>query len=373
VNFELLSRDPETRARRGRLRLGGAVIETPVFMPVGTQATVKAMTPEQLESLGVEILLCNTYHLRLRPGHETVARMGGLRRFMGWNRPILTDSGGYQAFSLSELRDIDDNGVRFRSHLDGSLLFLGPEDAIDIQIALGSDIMMALDDCLGFPATRDEAMVSMRRSMEWARRCHEHFVRRSPEGQHLFGIVQGGVYADLRRESAGRLVELGFPGYAIGGLAVGEPSALRDETIEQLEPCLPQDKPRYLMGVGTPADLVDCIALGVDMFDCVMPTRHARNGWLFTEGGHIAIKQSQYREDPAPIDPVCACPVCRKYSRAYLRHLFMANEILSSILNTIHNLHFYLDTMRRARTAIEEGRYGEFLREHRNKREKPGV
>jgi queuine tRNA-ribosyltransferase len=331
------------------------------------------MTTDQLEALGVEILLCNTYHLRLRPGHETVARMGGLRRFMNWNRPILTDSGGYQAFSLSELRDIDDDGVRFRSHLDGAPLFLGPEEAIDIQIALGSDIMMVLDDCLAYPASHAEAAASMRRSMEWARRCRERFASHAPEGRHLFGIVQGGVYADLRRESAERLVALDFPGYAIGGLAVGEPSALRDETIEQVEPGLPVDKPRYLMGVGTPADLVDCVALGVDMFDCVMPTRHARNGWLFTEGGHLAIKQSQYKEDPAPIDPGCGCPVCARYSRAYLRHLFMANEILSSILNTIHNLHFYLDTMRQIRRAIEERRYREFLEEHRNKREKAGV
>jgi queuine tRNA-ribosyltransferase len=373
VKFELLGKDPDTRARRGRIEMGGAVIETPVFMPVGTQATVKAMTPEQLESLGVEILLCNTYHLRLRPGHETVARLGGLRRFMGWNRPILTDSGGFQAFSLSELRDIDENGVRFRSHLDGAQLFLSPEDAVDIQIALGSDIMMVLDDCLGYPATYDEAAVSMRRSMEWARRCRERFIARAPQGQQLFGIVQGGVYADLRRESAARLVELDFPGYAIGGLAVGEPAELRDATIEGVEPSLPSHKPRYLMGVGTPADLVDCVALGVDMFDCVMPTRHARNGWLFTTGGHIGIKQSQFKEDPAPIDETCACPVCAKYSRAYLRHLFMANEILSSVLNTIHNLHFYLDTMRQIRRAIEEHRYREFLMEHRNKREKAGV
>jgi queuine tRNA-ribosyltransferase len=376
MKFELLGRDPHAGARRGRLHLAHGVVETPVFMPVGTQATVKAMTPEQLEGLGVEILLCNTYHLRLRPGHETVARLGGLHRFMGWPKPILTDSGGFQVFSLSALRELSDEGVSFRSHLDGSALFLSPEVAVDIQIALGADIVMALDDCLAYPASHGDAALSMRRSMAWAARCRDRWGGRAErEALHceLFGIVQGGVHADLRRESAERLVEIGFPGYAVGGLAVGEPAEQRAETLARVEPFLPAAQPRYLMGVGTPDDLVESVALGVDMFDCVMPTRHARNGWLFTSDGHIGIKQSRYKDDPAPIDAACSCGVCAKYSRAYLRHLFLANEILSSVLNTIHNLHFYIDLMRRIRAAIEAGRYRDFLADHRNKRETAGV
>jgi queuine tRNA-ribosyltransferase len=367
MKFELLDRDPGTRARRGRLHLAHGVVETPVFMPVGTYATVKAMTPEQLRSLSVEILLCNSYHLLLRPGHETIGRLGGLHGFMGWDRPILTDSGGYQVFSLSALRGIDDEGVRFQSHLDGSSYFLSPELAIDIQRALGSDIMMVLDDCLAYPATQAQTRESMRRSLAWADRCHAYQEKFEPNGQALFGIVQGGVDADLRRESAENLVSRGFPGYAIGGLAVGEPTPVMYEVIERVEPHLPEDRPRYLMGVGTPADLVESVALGVDMFDCVMPTRHARNGWLFTRDGHIVIKHARYKEDPNPIEHGCGCPVCATYSRAYLRHLFLANEILSSVLNTIHNLYFYLDTMRRIRQFIEFHRYGELLSEVRGR------
>jgi queuine tRNA-ribosyltransferase len=338
-------------------------------MPVGTHATVKAMTPDQLRDLNVEILLCNSYHLFLRPGDKTIARLGGLHKFMGWDRPILTDSGGYQVFSLSALRHIGEDGVRFQSHLDGSSCFLGPESAVDIQVALGSDIMMALDDCLAYPATQPEAAKSMNRSMVWAGRCRAHFDKVTPESQSLFGIVQGGVYPELRKESAERLVAIGFPGYAIGGLAVGEPSLLMYEVIEGVENHLPADRPRYLMGVGTPSDLVECVALGVDMFDCVMPTRHARNGWLFTSAGHIVIRHSKYKDDPEPIDVACQCPVCRIYSRAYLRHLFLANEILSSVLNTIHNLFFYLDTINRMRQFIELHRFGEFLTEWRRTRD----
>ena len=384
MKFELLTKDPKTRARRGRLHTAHGTVETPVFMPVGTQATVKAMMPEQLRDLEVEILLCNSYHLFLRPGHETVAKLGGLHRFMGWDRPILTDSGGYQVFSLSTLRDINEDGVRFQSHLDGSSHFLSPETAIDIQRGLGSDIMMVLDDCLAYPATHFESDRSMKRSLAWAERCKKHFDtvaavydrrqssgmeivggHRPPLPQALFGIVQGGIYADLRKESADRLIAMDFPGYAIGGLAVGEPKPLMYETIEQVEPSLPEEKPRYLMGVGTPADLIESVALGVDMFDCVMPTRHARNGWLFTKAGHIVIKHAKYKDDPEPIDSECKCPVCRTYSRAYLRHLFIANEILSSVLNTVHNLYFYLDTMRRIRQFIELHRFDEFLTEMR--------
>jgi len=398
MKFELLTKDPKTRARRGRLHTPHGVVETPIFMPVGTQATVKSMTPEQLKDLQVEILLCNSYHLFLRPGHETVSRLGGLHQFMGWNRPILTDSGGYQVFSLSSLRDISEDGVRFQSHLDGSTYFLSPETAVDIQMALGSDIMMILDDCLAYPASHFDSEKSMRRSLAWAERCWKRFRTRSDTASDplaafggtppfqggdvsplkrgtaakrqgvaraLFGIVQGGIYHDLRKISTDHLVGMGFPGYAIGGLAVGEPKPLMYEVIERVGPELPEDKPRYLMGVGTPADLVECVALGVDMFDCVMPTRHARNGWLFTRDGHIVIKHAKYREDPAPIDESCRCPVCATYSRAYLRHLFIANEILSSVLNTIHNLHFYLDTIHRIRQFIEFHRYEEFLTEMR--------
>ena len=367
MRFEVLAQDSGTRARRGRLHLAHGVVETPIFMPVGTHATVKAMTPDQMKDLGVEILLCNSYHLFLRPGHESIARLGGLHRFMGWDRPILTDSGGYQVFSLSALREITEDGVSFRNHLDGTLQFLTPEGAVDIQKALGSDIMMALDDCLGHPATHEESAVSMRRSMAWAQRCHTYFERIQPPGQELFGIVQGGVYHDLRKESAGELQEMGFPGYAIGGLAVGEPNAQMYEVIDRLEPHLPKEKPRYLMGVGTPADLIECVGLGVDMFDCVMPTRHARNGSLFTRDGHIVIKHAEYKEDPRPIDETCGCSVCAVYSRAYLRHLSLANEILSSVLNTIHNLYFYLDTIRRIRQFIEFHRYDELLAEARSR------
>ncbi len=370
MKFELLDKDTGTRARRGRLHLAHGVVETPIFMPVGTQATVKALTPEQLLDLQVEILLCNSYHLFLRPGPDVVKRLGGLHSFMGWDLPILTDSGGYQVFSLAELRNINDDGVRFQSHLDGSMKFLNPEIAIDIQRALGSDIMMCLDDCVAQPATLEESAKSMERSMAWAHRCKIHFnsSQANADGrpvQELFGIVQGGTYPELRKESADRLIAIDFPGYAIGGLAVGEPNQVMYEVIERVEPHLPADKPRYLMGVGTPADLVECVALGVDMFDCVMPTRHARNGWLFTREGHLVIKNARYKEDPSPIDIRCGCPVCKKYSRAYLRHLFMAKEILSSVLNTIHNIFFYLDTIRRIRQFIEAHRFDELLAEVR--------
>jgi queuine tRNA-ribosyltransferase len=341
------------------------VIETPVFMPVGTQATVKSMTPAQLRELNVEILLCNAYHLFLRPGHQIIAKLGGLHRFMGWDRPILTDSGGFQVFSLSSLRNISDEGVRFQSHLDGSTHFLTPEGAVDVQTALGSDIMMILDDCLAYPSDHFEAEKSMRRSLVWAERCKRHFDEIQNSQQDLFAIIQGSIYPDLRQESAQRLIGMDFQGYAIGGLAVGEPKPLMYEVIDRLEPHLPTEKPRYLMGVGTPLDLAEGIAFGVDLFDCVMPTRHARNGWLFTKDGHIVIRHAKYKDDPAPIDVTCGCMVCGRYSRAYLRHLFISGEILSSVLNTIHNLYFYLDLIRRIRQFIESRRFDEFLTEIR--------
>ena len=367
MKFEVLNKDSRTRARRGRLHLAHGTIETPVFMPVGTQATVKGMTVAQLQSLSVQILLCNSYHLMLRPGSETISRLGGLHGFMRWDRPILTDSGGYQVFSLNKFRKVSEDGVAFQSHLDGTAYALTPENSMDLQVALGADIIMPLDDCLAYPATEDAAMESMRRSMRWAARCSTRLRELAPSGQNLFGIVQGGVYPGLRKESAERLIEIGFPGYAIGGLAVGEPNALMYDVIDQLEPHLPEDHPRYLMGVGTPDDLIECVARGVDMFDCVMPTRHARNGWLFTADGHIVIKHAEYKDDPRPIDESCRCPVCRDHSRAYLRHLFMAGEILASVLNTIHNLYFYLDTMDRIRQFIEFRRFDELLAKVRNK------
>ena len=361
MTFELLQTDPKTSARRGRLHTAHGTVETPVFMPVGTQGTVKALTPEQLEAIGAEMIVSNAYHLFVRPGHEVVKELGGLHRFMGWEGPILTDSGGYQVFSLSALRKITDEGVSFRSHLDGTALFLTPELAVDIQAALGSDVVMVLDDCLAYPSSQKEAGTSMRRSMDWAERSRVHFDRVASEEQALYGIVQGSVYPELRIESVHRLAETGFDGYAIGGLAVGEPLPEMYDVVEQLDPLLPADRPRYLMGVGTPEDLMECVARGVDMFDCVMPTRHARNGWLFTRGGHIVIRHAKHRSDAAPIDEECACPVCGKYSRAYLRHLFVSKEILSSVLNTIHNLFFYLDTMEKIRHSLESEGFSELL------------
>jgi queuine tRNA-ribosyltransferase len=368
MKFEVIKNDPHTGARRGRLHTSHGTVETPAFMPVGTQGTVKGVTPEQLRDLGAEMILSNAYHLFLRPGHDVIRDLGGLHQFMGWSGPILTDSGGYQVYSLSNLRKIDDDGVSFRSHLDGSPAFLSPEIAIDVQLALGSDVLMVLDDCLAYPASRQDAERSMRRSMDWAARSRRRFDEVGRDTQTVFGIVQGSVYPDLRAESAARLVETGFEGYAIGGLAVGEPTAQMYDTVEQMDPLLPTERPRYLMGVGTPENLLECVARGVDMFDCVMPTRHARNGWLFTREGHIVIRHARYRADERPIEESCLCPVCAKYSRAYLRHLFISKEILSSVLNTIHNLFFYLDTMRKIRHFIESEGFSEILTVTRNAR-----
>ena len=366
MQFEVIKNDLQTGARRGRLHTTHGVVETPAFMPVGTQGTVKGMTPEQLRDVGAEMILANAYHLFLRPGHDVISNLGGLHRFMGWSGPILTDSGGYQVYSLSNLRKIEDDGVTFRSHLDGSPAFLSPEIAIDVQLALGSDVLMVLDDCLAYPASRQDAERAMRRSMDWAERGRTRFDQAGADTQTVFGIVQGSVYPELRTESVARLVETGFDGYAIGGLAVGEPLAQMYDTVEQLNPLLPSDRPRYLMGVGTPENLVECVARGVDMFDCVMPTRHARNGWLFTRAGHIVIRHARYRSDERPIEEGCLCPVCAKCSRAYLRHLFISKEILSSVLNTTHNLFFYLDTMRKIRHFIESEGFSDLLAVTRN-------
>ena len=347
------------RTRRG-------IVETPVFMPVGTQGTVKAMLPESLREVGAQIILGNTYHLFLRPGHERVERLGGLHRFMHWDGPILTDSGGFQVFSLGDLRRISEEGVSFQSHLDGSRHFLTPELSIQVQESLGADIIMSFDECIPYPSTRDYAADSTARSGRWAKRCR--LARRQGDGAGLFGIVQGGMFADLRAESVSELLSIGFDGYAVGGLSVGEEADLMYEVMEWTLPLLPADRPRYVMGVGTPENLIEGIARGVDMFDCVMPTRNARNGVLFTSFGKISIKQARYVEDPEPVDPQCLCYVCRNYSRAYLRHLYQSNEILASMLNTHHNLHHYLQLMADARRAIEEGRFSAFREEFYRRR-----
>ena len=345
------------RARAGVLETGHGRVLTPVFMPVGTAGTVKAMTQEWLQKLGVEVLLSNTYHLYLRPGSDLIEQSGGLHDFMGWKGAILTDSGGYQVFSHRELTRISEEGVKFRSYLDGSSHFITPEGSVRIQEQLGADIIMAFDECTPYPLTRAEARESMLRSMRWAQRSRSAHTK---QRQALFGIMQGSIYTDLRRESLGQLNKIGFEGLALGGFSVGEPRELMFEILDQLYDELPPDQPRYLMGVGTPLDLLQAVELGMDMFDCVLPTRNARNGMLFTRRGQLRIKNSRYRNDNRPVDPDCECFVCARYSRAYLRHLFVSREILSSMLNTFHNLHFYLETMRSMRKTIELGSFDSF-------------
>ena len=374
LGFELLATDGA--ARRGRVRSVHGSFDTPAFMPVGTYGTVKAMTPEELESLGAQIVLGNTFHLMLRPGAETVDELGGLHPFMHWSRPILTDSGGFQVFSLAQLRKITEEGVRFRSPIDGSAVRLTPEDSMQVQRLLGSDIAMMFDDCTAWPATHEAAEASMERSMRWAARCRDHYHASPPPGA-LFGIVQGGMYPDLRQRSLEALLEVdaalpgSVAGLAIGGLAVGEPEPERLAVLEALVPRMPVERPRYLMGVGRPEDIVAAVLRGVDMFDCVMPTRHARNGHLFTATGVINIRNAVHQKAPGPIDPECGCYTCRNYSRAYLRHLDRCNEILGSRLNTIHNLHFYLALMRDLRAAIETGSLAAFARDFLARRQGP--
>ncbi len=357
--FTLLARDG--RARRGRVTTERGSIETPAFMPVGTAATVKAMQPESVAATGAEILLCNTYHLMLRPGAERVARLGGLHPLMNWAKPILTDSGGYQVFSLSKLRKLDEKGVTFQSHHDGSAHSLTPERSIEIQNLLDSDITMAFDECTKWPATVDEAASSMRLSMRWATRSRAAFVERP--GYAIFGIVQGSTYPHLREESAKALAAMDFHGYAIGGLAVGEPKEEREATLAATEPFMPAGKPRYMMGVGKPQDIVAAVALGVDMFDCVLPTRSGRTGQAFTCNGTLNIRNAKFAEDTGPLDPECVCPACRSYSRAYLHHLIRSDEILGAMLLTWHNLAYYQDLMRGLRAAIVEGRLAAFRTE----------
>jgi queuine tRNA-ribosyltransferase len=349
MRFELIATDGT--ARRGRLTTAHGVVDTPVFMPVGTQATVKGLTPEDLETAGARIVLGNTYHLFLRPGHELIRALGGLHRFMGWPGAILTDSGGFQVWSLAKLRRISEDGVEFRAPLDGSTRFLTPELSIQIQRALGADIAMVLDECLAYPATREMTERSLALTLRWAERCRDAHAK-SDEEQALFGIVQGGSDDALRARAAGATVALGFDGYAIGGMAVGEPKPRMYALTELVARALPGDRPRYLMGVGKPEDLVECVARGVDMFDCVLPTRNARNGQAFTSAGTITIKQAQWMRDPAPLDAACACYTCRQFSRAYLRHLYMAEELLAYRLLTLHNVHFYLGLMAAMREAI---------------------
>lgn len=365
VTYELMKTDTKTKARRGRLTTPHGIIETPIFMPVGTAATVKAMRPEEVEALGAQIILSNTYHLYLRPGHEIVRAAGGLHQFMNWNRPILTDSGGFQVFSLGELRKITEEGVEFRSHIDGSRHMLSPEKSIEIQTALGSDIMMAFDECAPYPADRTYIKNSLERTTRWLKRCKE--AQRDTEKQALFGIMQGGMYLDLRKESARQIVELDLPGYAIGGLSVGEPKELMCEILDDCVDFLPAEKPRYLMGVGTPDYLFEGVERGVDMFDCVLPTRIARHGMAMTSSGKVNIKNAQYERDFTPLDHECDCYVCRNYSRAYLRHLFKAGEMLSSMLLSHHNLHFLVHMMENIRKAIEEDRFLEYKREFYDK------
>jgi queuine tRNA-ribosyltransferase len=353
-SFELEARDGAARA--GRLQLAHGSVATPAFMPVGTYGTVKAMTPEELAGLGAQIILGNTFHLMLRPGAGIIARHGGLHGFMNWQKPILTDSGGFQVFSLKSLRRLSEEGVRFRSPIDGREVRLTPEDSMDVQLALRSDIAMALDDCTEHPASEAEARASMERSMRWAARSHERYYRgpQQPPGA-LFGIVQGGMHANLRLASLEALARHEWPGFAVGGLAVGESEEERLGILESLVPYMPADRPRYLMGIGRPEDLVAAVLRGIDLFDCVMPTRHARNGHLFTSTGVINIRNQVHQDDLGPVDPACQCYTCRHYSRAYLRHLDRCNEILGSRLNTTHNLHFYLGLMRALRSAILAG------------------
>lgn len=373
-SFEVLSKDRETRARLGRITTAHGDIETPVFMPVGTQGTVKALTQEMLEAMEARIILGNTYHLYLRPTHTLINRLGGLHRFISWERAILTDSGGFQVFSLGPLRKLSEEGVSFQSHIDGSRHFLTPETSMEVQAALGSDIVMCFDECTPYPATREQAKHSLELTSRWARRSkarlvelHENPAAAERAGvtivnptQALFGINQGSMFFDLRSQSLDELLEVGFDGYAIGGLSVGEDKQVMYSIIDHIAPKLPEDKPRYLMGVGTPEDICEAVAQGVDMFDCVLPTRNARNGNLFTSRGRINIKNARYKDDDRPLDESCDCAACARYSRAYLRHLYQSGEILASVLATLHNVRFYLDTMERIRQAIRLSAFKEF-------------
>jgi len=364
--FEIQKKENSSSARTGKLTLAHGVVETPIFMPVGTQGTVKTLSPDELEQIGAQIILGNTYHLYLRPGYELIHQAGGLHKFINWQRPILTDSGGYQVFSLAELNKVKQEGVRFQSHLDGSYHFFTPENVVEIQRNLGPDIMMVLDECTSYPCTFDEAHKSNELTIDWAKRSFEKFLSTNPlygYDQTMFAIVQGSTYEQIRKQSATALAEMNFPGYAIGGLSVGEPKDTMFEMTAVCTDILPEDKPRYLMGVGKPEDLVEAIGLGVDMFDCVMPTRNGRKGSVFTRNGPVVVKNATYKDDFEPIDPECNCYTCRNFSRAYIRHLFKAEEILGMRLASLHNLYFYLELMQQAREAILSDRYSMWKKE----------
>ncbi len=366
-SFEIIKKDSFSKGRLGKVETDHGSFTTPAFLPVGTQGSVKSLTPEELVEIGVEAILGNTYHLYLRPGHETIGRLGGLHAFIHWEKPILTDSGGFQIFSLGSLRKVSEEGVTFQSHLDGSSHFLTPEKVVEIQRALGTDIAMVLDECVPYPSPYEYVKASTDQTSRWAKRCQQATREKDPA---LFAIVQGGVYKDLREKSAQTLVEMKFQGYAIGGLSVGEPKSMMSDVLEWTTPLLPENTPRYLMGVGTPEDIINAVILGLDFFDCVLPTRNARNGTLFTSSGKISIKQAQYAEDQRPVDQACACYTCRHYSRAYLRHLFLSKEILSSRLNTIHNLYYYINLLRKIKEAIQKDRlldlYRSYTSHHRS-------
>ncbi len=361
IKYELIKRCKQSGARLGRLYTPHGIIETPIFMPVGTQATVKTMTPEELKEINSQIILSNTYHLYLRPGHKLIEKAGGLHKFMNWDKPILTDSGGFQVFSLGPLRKISEEGVEFRSHIDGSKHFISPEKAIEIQNSLGADIIMAFDECAPYPADHDYVKNSLERTTRWAERCKD--THKNTENQALFGIIQGGMYEDLRRQSAEEIIALNFPGYSIGGLSVGEPKELMYEVLDYTVPLMPNDKPRYLMGVGSPDDLLEGVIRGIDMFDCVLPTRIGRNGTAMTSQGRVVIKNAVHTESFEPLDPECSCYTCKNYTRAYLRHLFKTNEILGLRLLTYHNLYFLLRLMEETRQAIREDRLLDYKNE----------
>ncbi len=364
--YTLIHTDKHTAARRGKLALAHGGVETPVFMPVGTHATVKAVSPRELQDAGAGIILANAYHVFLRPGMDVIRKAGGLHSFMSWDGPILTDSGGYQIFSLSLLRKVHDNGVEFQSHIDGTKYFLTPEDVVRVQLDLGSDIIMPLDECVQYPCGRDQAQTAMERTIAWARRCRD-FLRLQPSASglppFLFGIVQGATYEDLRRECAGRLVEMDFDGYSIGGVSVGEPGNVLYDITRFTAPLLPRDKPRYLMGVGLPPDILEGVEAGVDMFDCVIPTRYGRNGTAFTSAGEVTVRNAAHKEEFIPLDAACDCYACANFTRGYLRHLFNTGEILGLRLVSLHNIHFYLKMMAGVRAAIEQDRYAEFKKE----------
>ena len=362
-SFELIAQSTESRARAGVIRTEHGVVETPVFMPVGTRGSVKSLSPEELLTAGAQIILGNTYHLYLRPGCEVIRRFAGLHRFMHWDRPILTDSGGFQVFSLAKLATISDEGVTFQSHLDGSRHLLTPGKVVDIQNCLDADIIMCLDDCIQYPATREDSLAALEITTKWAQRCKQAWQETKNDRSALFGIVQGGMFKDLRKQSAEALMKIDFPGYAVGGLSVGEPAELMLEMADCTLPNLPQTKPRYIMGVGTPENIIELVALGADMFDCVLPTRNARNGQMFTRYGTINISNAQYKNDTEPPAPGCGCYTCRHYSRAYLRHLYMARELLAYRLNTIHNIHYFTNFMKQMRVAIVANEFESFRKD----------